>query len=104
MNITKQELLKRIEALEARLDSLTGIPRKAISMTEARIARERGDMATYRRFLAQYQIAGGDSGEEAANGRDGMPYLTAAARDVSCMEGRDLSTVDSAPSYLEGKP
>ena len=65
--MTRIEYLEtRLDALETRLDMLTGIPRKPISMTEARIARERGDMATVRRYLAQYEIAGGDSGEVAA--------------------------------------
>ena len=92
--MTRIEYLEtRLDALETRLDMLTGIPRKPISMTEARIARERGDMATVRRYLAQYEIAGGDSGEVAAhNGRDGMPYLTAAARGVSCILPRRTIT------------
>lgn len=53
INVTKQELLTRIEALEARLDQLLGWPRGPITMTEYRLACERKDRATMRAYLRQ---------------------------------------------------
>lgn len=47
------DLEKRIEALEARIDLLMGKPRGPITMTEARLANERGDKAIVRRFEQQ---------------------------------------------------
>jgi hypothetical protein len=43
----------RIEKLEEALDLLMGKPRGPISMTEARLAQERGDKALVKRYLAQ---------------------------------------------------
>ena len=53
INITKQDLFAMIEQLTARLDRLEGRPRGPISMTEARLAKERGDKATVKRFYMQ---------------------------------------------------
>lgn len=52
------DLEKRIEALEERLDLLTGKPRGPITMTEYRLANERGDKATVQRYLAQFKKGG----------------------------------------------
>ena len=53
INVTKEELLQRIEALEARLDRLEGRQRGPITMTEYRLACERKDKAMMRRYLDQ---------------------------------------------------
>jgi len=53
INVTKEELLKRIEALEERLDAIEGRPRGPITMREYRIACERKDRATMRAYLRQ---------------------------------------------------
>jgi hypothetical protein len=57
------DLEKRIEALEERLDLLTGKPRGPISMTEARLANERGDKATVQRYLRQFEKQGASDKE-----------------------------------------
>lgn len=49
-----EELENRIDALEHLVNRLLGTPRGPISMTEARLANERGDKATLRRYLAQF--------------------------------------------------
>jgi hypothetical protein len=49
------DLEKRIEALEERLDLLTGKPRGPISMTEYRLACERKDKAMIQRYLDQFK-------------------------------------------------
>lgn len=49
------DLEKRIEALEDRFDLLIGKPRGPITMTEARLANERGDKATVKRYLDQFK-------------------------------------------------
>lgn len=52
------DLEKRIEALEERLDLLAGKQRGPITMTEARLACERGDKATVQRYLRQFEKEG----------------------------------------------
>ena len=51
--MTKADLQRQIDELRDRLDALTGKPRGPISMTEARIANERGDVAIVNRFNQQ---------------------------------------------------
>ena len=54
VNVTKSELFAMIEELRQRLDLIEGRPRGPISMTEARLANERGDKATLQRYLQQF--------------------------------------------------
>jgi len=49
------DLEKRIEALEERLDLLEGHPRTEITMTEYRLACYRKDKAVMRRYLDQFK-------------------------------------------------
>jgi len=51
MNVTKKELFDMIIELRERVDALTGKPRGLITMTEARIAGERGDKVTLQLYL-----------------------------------------------------
>jgi hypothetical protein len=53
INITKEELLARIEKLEERVDLLMRKPRGPIGMTEYRHACERKDKAVMRAYLEQ---------------------------------------------------
>jgi hypothetical protein len=53
MNVTKAELFDMIMELRKCVDLLMGKPRGEISMTEYRIACERRDKATMRRYLDQ---------------------------------------------------
>ena len=57
------DLEKRIEVLEERLDLLTGKPRGPITMHEARLANERGDKATVQRYLKQFEKQGASDKE-----------------------------------------
>lgn len=54
MNVTKKELFDMIIELQERVDALTGKPRGPITMREARLANERGDKVTVKRFNDQY--------------------------------------------------
>lgn len=55
MNVTKKELFDMIIELRERVDALTGKPQGPITMTEARLANERGDKVTFRRWLDQFK-------------------------------------------------
>lgn len=49
------KLESRIDALEALIDRLLGKPQTPITMREYRLAGERGDKVTMRRYLAQFE-------------------------------------------------
>lgn len=53
INVTKEELFDLYMELRERLDLIEGRPRGPISITEARLANERGDKATVKRFHLQ---------------------------------------------------
>ena len=55
MNISKEELFKMYVSLRDRLDRLEGHQRGPITMREYRIACERSDKATMRRYLMQFK-------------------------------------------------
>jgi hypothetical protein len=50
-----EELETRIDALEALVNRLLGKPQTPISMREYRLAAERRDKVTMRRYLAQFK-------------------------------------------------
>jgi hypothetical protein len=74
-NLTKEELFNMIEALRERLDLLEGRPRGPISMTEARLAQERGDKATVKRFYMQEseRLRNGSSSPQVRSGPTAVP-------------------------------
>jgi hypothetical protein len=55
MNVTKKELFNMIEALRERLDRIEGRPRGPITMTDLRLACQRGDKSTIHQYWEQFK-------------------------------------------------
>ena len=74
-NLTKEELFNMIEALRERLDLLEGRPRGPITLTEARLAKERGDKATVKRFYMQEseRLRNGSGSPQVRSGPTAVP-------------------------------
>ena len=72
-----EELETRIDALEDLVNRLLGIPRTPITMREYRIACERRDKPTIRRYLAQFKnhatTSPNQTDKEALCERDSQP-------------------------------
>lgn len=78
-----QHLESRIEALEETVRQLTGRPRGPITMTEARLANERGDKATVQAYYDQFLKGGVDR----LSGRESRP--SGAGREIETVsDGR----------------
>lgn len=71
INITKSELFNMILELRERLDLLAGKPRGPITMTEARLANERGDKVTVELFNKQWVAENMKGGTTAGIGQRG---------------------------------
>ena len=54
INVTKADLFNMILRLQEQMDLLVGRPRGPLSMTDLRLAAERGDKATIARYWAQF--------------------------------------------------